>query len=758
MRDGRIYEGKFVLMTGVSDPPVAPPAAEDKDAPATPILLIDDELRRIFVPRVNVAAIVDAAPENLVKIKLWQQVAKSGNTLASVGPSIGITPFDEDGRRIYEMQTSRGPVAVVQGISELTPRYAKVEGLLGPDRSLVWDMRIATSSIPRDMLSRMLAKAVSHKDPQDWLQVVRFYLQGERYGEANEELQAIIKAFPDKENLQSEAKQIRQMGARRILKEIQLRRDAGQHRLVGRLLEGFPTEDVPGDSLQQVREALANYEAEKAGLEVLKANVRAQYDQLATNDSRALVKPIVDEIVKDLNFNNVDRLLSFTQLMDDPDLTAEQKIALVISGWLLGQREAFQDFGTAVPLVTVRNTVRNYLNEPEAHKRIGLLDSIRTVEGVSVARVAQILAQLTPPWAIPPEATLGYGAFALMAPGQTERGNFNYWVQLPPEYDPYRRYPTIVVLNGSYNTPQQELEYWAGARPHDEAGKPTGARQGQAMRHGYITVAIEWLKPRQYDYEYSLREHEAVLTTLRDACRRFSIDVDRVFISGHGAGGDAAWDFAVSHPDLWAGAIPFLARVSGENKYIQHYWENAAYVPLYFVGGELDGTKLTENAVTYDKYLQKRFDTTIIEFRGRGYEAYHDEVPALFDWMGRHKRVWPKDFACSTMRDWDNFFWWVEGFGLPETVSPGNWPRRNARPTVIEGKVLNGNTLSVRTAAEQTTVWLRPELVDFNQPIRVKVNGKRISGDTQPNLDTLLEDARTRGDLRRPFWAKVQTP
>lgn len=763
MRDGRILPGRILLMTGVADAPVPPAPDKNEEAKATPILLVDDELRRVFVPRANVAAIIDAAPENLANIKLWQKAAKSGNAVAIVGPSLGITPFDEFGRRIYEMQTSRGPLAIVQGITELTPRYAKVEGLLGRPDAVVWDMRIATSSIPKETLAVIVDKAVSHDDPQDWLEVVRFYLQAERYGEASQELEAIIKAFPDKEDLKAEAKQIRQMGARRILKEIQLRREAGQHELVGRLLEGFPVDDVPGDALQQVREALANYQAEMSGMQIVRDQLLAQYGQLASDETRALVKSVVDEIVKDLNYNNVGRLLSFTKLIDDPNLTAEDKIALAISGWILGPGEAIQSFGEAVPLIAVRNVVRKYLTEPAAHERTILLDSIRSVEGLTVPRVAAILSQLTPPWSVPQEASQGFGAYELMAAGYSESGDFRYLVQLPPEYDPYRNYPTLVVLNGAYNSPVQELEYWTGPQPRDEEGKPTGPRQGQAMRHGYITIAVEWLKPRQYNYEFSLREHEAVLTVMRDASRRFSIDPDRVFLSGHGIGGDAAWDFAIAHPDLWAGAIPFLAQLDKEEKFIQHYWENAAYVPFYFVSGELDGLKMKTNSQLFDQFLSRRinkkpFDVTVVEYHGRGYEPYHDEILNIFDWMGRQKREWPKDFQCNTMRDWDNFFWWVEARGFPNSITPGNWPRGSARPTILQGEVLNGNKLSARSAADETTIWLRPELVDFSKPIRVELNGKRLTGDTTPSLDVILEDARTRVDRQRPFWAKIQSP
>ena len=190
----------------------------DGEAVSTPILLIDDELRRVYVPKAQVTAILDQAPENLVKIPLWQKVAKAGNTLGSVGPSLGVTPFDEFGRRIYEMQTRDGPLSIVQGITEITPRYAKVEGLLGAPSSIVWDMRLATSSIPRETIAAILNKAVSHDDPQDWLQVVRFYLQAERYREALTELEAIIAAFPDKADLQTEVQQLRKIGARRILR------------------------------------------------------------------------------------------------------------------------------------------------------------------------------------------------------------------------------------------------------------------------------------------------------------------------------------------------------------------------------------------------------------------------------------------------------------------------------------------------------------------------------------------------------------
>ncbi len=146
--DGRILPGRMLYLPGVAKNPVEP-QPDEEPTQSTPILLIHDDLRRVFVPK-HGAQIVDLAPEPLVKIKLWQNVSQAGSTLGSVGPSLGITPFDDYGRRIYRMRTKDGPLSIVQGITELTPRYAKVEGLRGQPRSPVWDMRLATSSIPRD--------------------------------------------------------------------------------------------------------------------------------------------------------------------------------------------------------------------------------------------------------------------------------------------------------------------------------------------------------------------------------------------------------------------------------------------------------------------------------------------------------------------------------------------------------------------------------------------------------------------------------
>src|SRR5690606_7840701 len=149
-------------------------------------------------------------PEQLVTIKPWQHPAEGAARLVAVGPAINITPFDEYGRRVYEMQSADGPLAVVQGITELTPRYTKLSSLHGPQRAVSWEASMATSSLPADVIAKVMAKAIPQDDWQARVQAVRWYQQAGRFPEARRELERIIEEFPDQEGLKAQVGELRQ--------------------------------------------------------------------------------------------------------------------------------------------------------------------------------------------------------------------------------------------------------------------------------------------------------------------------------------------------------------------------------------------------------------------------------------------------------------------------------------------------------------------------------------------------------------------
>ena len=83
------------------------------------------------------------------------------------------------------------------------------------------------------------------------------------------------------------------------------------------------------------------------------------------------------------------------------------------------------------------------------------------------------------PDAVAANAASPPGFYELETPGVPGEPPFRYLVQLPPEYDPYRRYPAVVTLHGSGTTASQQIDWWAGART--EAGCAPARRRVTAI-------------------------------------------------------------------------------------------------------------------------------------------------------------------------------------------------------------------------------------------------------------------------------------
>src|SRR5262249_6080442 len=143
---------------------------------------------------------------------------------------------------------------------------------------------------------------------------------------------------------------LRQLGAKLILKEIQLRAKAGQHQLARNLLSQFPSEGIASETLQQVRDLLEKYSIEDTHRKTLIDELNAQVAKIADDNGRRLAEGFAKEIATEVNEDAVARLASFERLADDKKLLPEQKVALAVSGWLVGANQATDNFQTAVSL------------------------------------------------------------------------------------------------------------------------------------------------------------------------------------------------------------------------------------------------------------------------------------------------------------------------------------------------------------------------------------------------------------------------
>jgi predicted esterase len=742
-KDGRLLDGKFAQISKTAEDPLKNLDPET----ARPIFLCDDNLRRTMVPKFWLKEdSLRALAEPTQKITLQQEVSTGKSRVACMGPPLTVQPFDAFGRRILKIATNQGPIDIIQGVTQITPQWTKVEGL-NAGQNLVLDMRIATSSIPREQLVAMVNKNI--KDPNNIehrLQIVRLFIDSDRYRDAETELAAIAKDFPS-QTLPAEAfSRIRRGGANVLVRELELRQNAGQHQLTWALLNKFPEQDIPGSIMQKVRDDIASYEQKAKDREQAIKDLQFLVATLPPSPETATWKAAVQEINSDLSLENYGRLAAYLNFRNDMNMPAREKLALMMSGWIVKSNKALTDPLQALSLYKTRNLIREYLLSKTTAERDQILKYIAEEESNTPELIAGIIAGMKPAWPLP-ELPANSDTYTLSVPGQPNQPNYTYEIIPPLEYDPYRSYPTIVCLHAQGMTPAAEMDWWAGP------ASPQG-RLGQAARQGYFVIAPHYVSAAQPTYRGTALEHDVVTRCLRDACRRFNVDTDRVFLSGHSMGGDAAWDIGLSHPDLWAGVIPING--TAQHDPIFFYKQNAKTVPFYFVTGELDCGVISKNSVNWDFYFSNFYDTTLVEYLGRGHEHFSDEILRLFDWMNRKNRaadgrLYPKQFKVFTKRETDNYFWSLEvrDFKLP----------RLDRGVQLE-QAQNNNSISFKTPNAAISVYLAPEMIDFSKPVNVLHNGKNLTNGkvVAPQLRTILEDVRTRGDRRHPFWAVVETP
>jgi pimeloyl-ACP methyl ester carboxylesterase len=715
-----------------------------------PIWLIDDGLRRIYIHgnRMSAGRPIDVADLDRT-IELYQPKPLGGKIVDGLGSVVGISPFNDFGRRVLTMRGPDGLVRVVQGITELNSRYAKLIALKGKP-TLSWDMRVATSSIDSATLNTIFKRRVDPKDLNARLEVVRFYIAAERYDDAKAALQQAVNDFPGEADLKPQLTALTERQATQLLAEAETRAAAGQYELAHGILNGFPLQEVGRITRLQVQDALKKLDDSRNQAAQLVEQLRGQVAQLDPGQAAAL-KPIVDEIASGLSADTLARLSDYQQFGQSDTIALENRVALAVAGWLLGSGSGEQNLSIVTSLIEVRNLVAEYLRTLDAGRRETILDSLRTLEGAQPSYVDRMLPLLLPPRELP----AGAGSEKVNGMYAIDTGRCQYVIQLPPEYNPLREYPCILALHESRAAPESQIDWWAG--PYSER---TQSRLGHASRHGFIVVAPVWGRPSQRTFEYTPQEHERVLAAMRDAMRRASIDSDRVFITGHGEGATAAWDMGLAHPDLWAGMIS----ISGSpSKTVAHYEPNARSLPLYMVMGEKDGSRA--NGSILDSYMSFNHEAIVVMYRGRGREYFYDEIHRLFEWMqlpANKRREIPRDIETVTMRSGDQFFWWLElGELKPDVaIDPILWDQaKRIRAGKVSASIGNGNQIRISGPAEQFRILLRPQPgIDLNDEVIIRYGSRPRRFQYDGSLNGMLEDARQRADRKRPFWVTFQVP
>ncbi|MBN1791397.1 MAG: hypothetical protein JW830_12925 [Bacteroidales bacterium] len=241
-----------------------------------------------------------------------------------------------------------------------------------------------------------------------------------------------------------------------------------------------------------------------------------------------------------------------------------------------------------------------------------------------------------------------------------------YAVYIPKNYDESKKYPLVVFLHGAMSN------HRLGLRRAFGQGNIQGTdfiKPGQVPVQNDLEVTRFFPDLKDVDYlvaapyargtaGYQGIPEQDVYDMLDDLKSRFSIDEDRVYLTGLSMGGGGTIWLGLTRPDIWAAIAPCCPAPPEGSADLAG---NALNLPVHLFIGDKDF--LYQTALDWKKKFEGNCALlNYVEYPGIGHNsweyAYKDGF--IFDWFAQFKRdLYPKSVKFSSSWYKYNKAYWV---------------------------------------------------------------------------------------------------
>jgi pimeloyl-ACP methyl ester carboxylesterase len=300
-----------------------------------------------------------------------------------------------------------------------------------------------------------------------------------------------------------------------------------------------------------------------------------------------------------------------------------------------------------------------------------------------------------------------------------------YAIYIPKNFDESRKYPLVVFLHGAWSNHRLGLRRAFGQ----------GNLQGlDFIKPGNVPVETDLESTRYFpvlkDVDYIVAAplargtagyqgipEQDVYDMLADIESRFSIDENRIYLTGLSMGGGGTIWCGLTRPDIWAALAPCCPAPPDGSVDLAG---NALNLPVHLFTGDKDF--LHQTALEWKAKFEAstpRFDYT--EYPGIGHNsweyAYKDGF--IFDWFSQFTRdKYPAEVKFSTKWFKYDKAYWVRF----DNLTPGNL-------AAIDAKFTGQNNIEIASSGlDAFTLRLagHPQFVAV-QKVTVKVDGKSFT-------------------------------
>ncbi|GAC1383819.1 MAG: hypothetical protein NVSMB45_11430 [Ginsengibacter sp.] len=210
-----------------------------------------------------------------------------------------------------------------------------------------------------------------------------------------------------------------------------------------------------------------------------------------------------------------------------------------------------------------------------------------------------------------------------------------YGLYLPKNYDELKKYPLVIMLHGAGSNHRLSLRRVFGKSNTQGATDVETSRIFPQWDNVEYIVASPFARGTN---GYQGVPEKDVYDVLADVKKRFSIDTNRIYLTGLSMGGGGTLWLGLTRPDTWAAIAPVCpAPPAGADQLAP----NALNFPVHFFQGGADPVVKPEGTREWVKKM-KEIGTNVeyVEYPGVGHnsweKAYADEF--IFKWFSNFKR------------------------------------------------------------------------------------------------------------------------
>jgi predicted esterase len=327
---------------------------------------------------------------------------------------------------------------------------------------------------------------------------------------------------------------------------------------------------------------------------------------------------------------------------------------------------------------------------------------------------------------------------------------YRYAVDLPRKYDAAK--PCALLIDPGHGSGADK----------DDRGKADFVPfyRGQVENAGFedwIVARTEIVEQVGADGKLGAKPEDEVAAIFaafrRDMLTRFAVDPARVYVAGLSQTGFWSWYLGRELADRWAGIAPMSAVTWEVDKAL----ENLRTLPAFVLHGSDDKIcPVAQPRATTQRMQALGLPVKYVEIAGAGHDvgvwSHLDEGLA---WLAKQPRdPAPKQVSKGLGTLWNPWAGWLRVEKLAKT-SDG---RAGSAPTGRVEARIDGQTIEITSeGVPALSLWLTPALVDLEQDVEVRWNGKTaFQGRAERHLATAVEAALARCDWRFLPEARIE--